>query len=66
MLNIIFSVSYYLELRNAINIYLISHFLPTKVNLVVCVKTPLLVAIGVSRPNFGIMGCYIGIIVMLA
>ena len=34
-LNIVFSVTYYLELHNAITIYCISHFLPTKVKLIV-------------------------------
>ena len=34
-LNIIFSVTYYLELCNAISIYCISHILPTNVKLVV-------------------------------
>ena len=31
----VFSVTYYLELHNAITIYYTSHFLPTRVNLVV-------------------------------
>ena len=34
-LNLIFSVTYYLELRNAITVNCSSHFLPTKVKLVV-------------------------------
>ena len=34
-LNIIFSVTYYLELHNAISIYCASHILPTDVKLVV-------------------------------
>ena len=35
ILNIVFNVAYYLELDNAITIFSISHFLPTKVELVV-------------------------------
>ena len=34
-LDFVFSVTYYLELRNAITVCCISHFLPTKVKLVV-------------------------------
>ena len=34
-LNMIFSVTYYLELRIVISIYYTSHILPTKVKLVV-------------------------------
>ena len=34
-LNMIFSVTYYLELQNAITIFCTSHFLPTKVELIV-------------------------------
>ena len=33
--NVIFSVTYYLDLRNAIIVYRASHFLPTMVELVV-------------------------------
>jgi hypothetical protein len=33
--NVIFSVTYYVELRNAITVYCASHFLPTMVELVV-------------------------------
>ena len=34
-LNMIFSVTYYLKLQNAISIYYISHILPTNVKLIV-------------------------------
>ena len=34
-LNMIFSVTYYLELHNAISIYCSSHILPTNVELII-------------------------------
>ena len=34
-LNIVFSITYYLELYNVVILYCISHFMPTKVELVV-------------------------------
>ena len=34
--NVIFSVTYCLELRNVIIVYCASHFLPTMVDLVIC------------------------------